>query len=452
MDNTGEIHFMARYIWRTLIGLYDRLNVKDRIQLRNVDSYIEIGPEAAEAFKAALYFGELVEAVKEALRRIQFTMYEEVVPEKYTSGGRVEARLLARYFPSYVPIRRRRLEYAIPANLLLAAVILETRDMALRTLQRLAGQGGNPLYKALVDYVAERFQDIINTRDILLSDPIIRPLLREVRGRRARIEDLEKIVELEYRRRPRLYRPYRRLINYARLLRAKMGAVPSALGELSEKILAMDITPAKIYELYGFTLILEYLLEIFEKRAKRADSLAVKLNKQGKEIVISSEQPKLELVIAYNAIPDDIKSKFEKARIDGLLDGEIKASSIKGLPDTFIMVKENGERKLLVIDYKYSRDISYQINSRFKVYAYLNEYNADVAIVVSPTPILRSLTDEEGRDQADFYTTIAKHQGALIHIDGQGQLLGILYLDPNENSLNNAKEAVKKILNMFLDG
>jgi len=446
LENPEEIRFMARYVWRTLLYLYDRLKVKGRIRLRNVDSYIELDPEAAEAFKTALYFSELVEAVREALRRLQFTMHEEVVPERYAAGGQVEARLLARYLPSYTPIRRRRVEYATPANLLLATALLETRAMARRTLRRLASRDGNPLYDALRGYAAERFQDIIHTCDMLLSDPIIRPLLREALKRRARVEELEKVVEMEYMRRPRLYRPYRRLIRYTRLLRAKMGVAAHALEELAEKLLAMDITPAKIYELYGFTLILEALTEVLEEKA--GPLAAASLDKQGRELVVSSGQ--LRLSIAYNAIPDDIKSKFEKARIYGLLDGEIEAPSIKGLPDTFIMAECRGQRRLLVVDYKYSRDLSYQINSRFKVYAYLNEYNADAAIVVSPTPSRTAPADEEGRDQADFYTTIASHQGALIHINGQGKILAILYLDPGEESLGRAEEALRVVLAFFL--
>lgn len=446
MENWDEIRFMTRYVWRTLLYLYDRLKVKDKIRLRNVDSYIELDPEAAEAFKTALYFSELVEAVREALRRLQFTMHEEVVPERY-AAGQVETRLLARYLPSYIPVRRRRVEYATPANLLLATVLLETRAMASRTLQRLASKNGNPLYEAFRSYAVQRLQDIVHTCNMLLSDPIIRPLLREAVKRKARVEELEKVVELEYRRRPKLYRPYRKLIYYIRLLRVKMGVAAHSIEELAEKLLAIDITPAKIYELYGFTLILEALTEILDEKV---GSLATaNLDKQGRELVVSSGQ--LRLSIAYNAIPDSIKSKFENVRIYGLLNGKIEAPNLKGLPDTFIIVEGHGERRLLVIEYKYSRDLSYQVNSRFKVYAYLNEYNADIAVVVSPTPSPIDLSDEEVYGQAGFYTTIASRQGALLYIKGQGKILVILYLDPSEESLARAKEAFRRVLTIFLE-
>ena len=160
----------------------------------------------------------------------------------------------------------------------------------------------------------------------------------------------------------------------------------------------------------------------------------------------------MKIYVAYNAIPDDIQSKFDKAIIYGLLNGEIKASGIKGLPDTFLLIKKDKDQKLLVIDYKYSRSLSYLINSRFKVYSYLNEYNADVAIVISPTPYtsLNKYNDEEEYEHSSFYREIIKHKGAIIHIDSNGKVLAVLYLNPDKESVKDAEKALAKILKLVL--
>jgi len=65
---------------------------------------------------------------------------------------------------------------------------------------------------------------------------------------------------------------------------------------------------------------------------------------------------------------------------------------LKGLPDTIVVKapSSGAVKKLLLLDYKYTRDYKYLSQSRFKVLAYLYEFDADCGVIVAPTPSARN--------------------------------------------------------------
>ena len=67
MEEKKEVEFMSRYVWGTLLALYDRLGLSNRLKLRNVSNDLEVDPELAEALKVTALFYRLLEAVKRVL-------------------------------------------------------------------------------------------------------------------------------------------------------------------------------------------------------------------------------------------------------------------------------------------------------------------------------------------------------------------------------------------------
>ena len=120
------------------------------------------------------------------------------------------------------------------------------------------------------------------------------------------------------------------------------------------------------------------------------------------------------------------------------------------------MAKYSGKgRRLLVVDYKYTRDVRYLVDSRFKVYSYLHEFNADCAVIVAPRPkegtgIEVTGMDEEVHEQCGFYLGVVPYGGAIIEIDDDGKMLALVYVDPDRDSLEKTKCALTKVLKASL--
>ena len=157
------------------------------------------------------------------------------------------------------------------------------------------------------------------------------------------------------------------------------------------------------------------------------------------------------MLVSYSAIPEGAESRLKRARYYGIVDGEIRVDGLGGLPDTIIARRWEGDRRLLVVDYKYTRDIHYLVAARFKAYSYLHEFNADCAAVIAPYPVkMEQVRDEEAYEQRGFYLGAAPYGGAIIEVNENGKLLAMIYADPSPDSVKRAKQAIIRVLKTAL--
>jgi hypothetical protein len=442
-EERAEAEFMANYVWKTLLALYERLELEGRLALRNVDRDLVVGGDAAAALKLLSAVRELSAVVRDILRRISAVVVEELEVSG-SARGRVAVGLAAKHLPRALPVYRSRLELETPANLLLAATLVEVRGRLLELIWRLPA--AQPWLEPLREHAERRLRDLLRACEFLLYEPVLRPLLAKAQLLAAderRLAELEREVELDARRRLRELRAYLRLLELRRRLREEVSLLGGEVEELG-RTLALRITLDKLYELYGFTLLLQALVDELKPRPARIDS-------DGRELKL--ETGRGEVSVFYNALPERVESRVAKARAVGLIDGEVDRDLVRklgGLPDTIVDARLSEEkRRLLLLDYKYTDDYRYLSQARFKALAYLYEFNADCAVVVAPKPERGSGEDEEAHEHKGFYDEIAKHSGATIFIDSNGKVLAIVYADPRESAVESSLRALKTVVKLF---
>ena len=440
-----EINFMANYVWPTLVALYDRLKLYEKLKLRNIDEDIVVGGVISEALRAIEILNELSDTIKSILKKLQAIITEEISVEKHAIRGRILVNLVARYYPAALPIARTKLVLDTPANLLLIVTLLEVRNTIIKVLNYLSSRNSPSELSPLKSLAIERLRKFISICDYLLTEPILKALINKARtlvGNTRRINDLEERVREDILKRPREYRAYMKLLRLRELLSQELKVIEKDSQELGE-ILSLKITASKLYELYGFTLILESLINILSGKEWK-----VHLNREGRVLIF--ERPEECIKISYNAIPQGVKSRLSNARYYGIINGEIKVDKLGGLPDTIIVRDWKGKRRILVIDYKYTRDVQYLVESRFKAYSYLHEFNADCAMIIAPSPKEATSTNEEVYEQRGFYLGIAPYKGAIVVIDDSRKMLILTYVDPDSNSIKMAKYTLTKVLRIAL--
>jgi hypothetical protein len=136
-----------------------------------------------------------------------------------------------------------------------------------------------------------------------------------------------------------------------------------AEGETDKEILTMFLW--KLYEVYVFYLIVRYLKErgYRVRRAKRGEhDCSSFMAERGKE----------KLFLTFN-VPLHFSS------LEGVDDIQEEKEKFKGRPDISLI---NGKR--IIFECKYSSSPSYITQGRFKVMAYMYEYEPDVAVLVYP--------------------------------------------------------------------
>ena len=94
-EEKAEAEFMANYVWKTLLALYERLELERRLALRNVDSNLVIGGDAAAALKLLRAVRELSAVVRDILRarrrRLLLLDYKYTDDYRYLSQARFKA-------------------------------------------------------------------------------------------------------------------------------------------------------------------------------------------------------------------------------------------------------------------------------------------------------------------------------------------------------------------------
>ncbi|MEM2186741.1 MAG: hypothetical protein QW407_07045 [Thermofilaceae archaeon] len=451
---------MANYVLETLLSLYSRLNLTEPLRLRVYDKDLVITGDVAEVVKAQKALRDLTLVVKSALKRLQALIAEELMLVNVGAiAGRINTKLAAKHLPVSIPVKATRLSYETPANLLLAATIIEVETRLKRVQQTLIKARYANEYP-LIEIAVKRLLEMISGYEYLLNEPVLRQLIPKasvIASDEGLLNELEAKVRLDAATRPREYRAYHPLLKLRKELRMNVHIIEKSTKEFGES-LALKIPVSKLYELYGFTLLLEALLEnIYD------ESWRTKVNEEFRVLTLSRGDDRVH--VSYNALPQGVCSRLATAKAFGLLSNSIDQTLIKklgGLPDTIILMEIEGKKNLIVIDYKHTRRLSYLVASRFKALSYLYEFRADCAMIVTPTvwntakesaghSVLESEElDEEAQEHLSFYRSLSERGGALIEVDSNGKMLAIVYADPNPKGAENAKKAFKKIFNVIL--
>ena len=441
----AEAKFMAEFALGTLLALYKRFKLDRRLRLRNVDSDIIIGGDVAAAFKFLHTLGELSTIIREILRRMSAIVIEELGISG-SARGRIAVRLASKYLPMALPVYRTKLELETPANLLLAATLIELRNQLRELVERLPS--AHPLLELLRESAVENLRELMLVCEYLLYEPVLKSLLVKaqlIAGNPRRLEELEREVELEALRRPRELRAYLRLLELRKLLGKDLQLLREEVEELG-KTLTLSLSFNKLYELYGLSLLLIALVEVL--RPKR-----IKVACNERELRLYSNLGTVS--VFYNALPESLESRVARAKAMGLIDGELGkeiSAKLRGLPDTVVVrVQGNdGRSTLLLLDYKYTRNYSYLSQARFKMLAYLYEFNVNYGVVVAPRPQEGGEEDDEAYEHKGFYDKIAEYQGAYILIDNNGKVLAIVYADPCKDAVESSVKALKVIIKLLL--
>ena len=208
-----------------------------------------------------------------------------------------------------------------------------------------------------------------------------------------------------------------------------------AKGETDKEILKM--LRWKLYEVYVFYLVVRYL---------EGEGYRVKRAKQGEHDYSSfvAEKGKEKLFLTFN-VPLHFSS------LEGVDDIQEK-EKFKGRPDISLI---NGKR--IIFECKYSSSPSYITQGRFKVMAYMYEYEPDVAVLVYPG--LETKVRPETPDDKVTMDLDSKIKGDKRYIDfrfrtkeGVIKKIYMAILDPEwEENDNGNLQVIKSILDEVME-
>jgi hypothetical protein len=461
---------MANYAWATLLALYDKYQLTGKLKLRSLKYDILLGGEIATSLKLLRSIIELSEIVKEILRRMHAELVEEMEITQGSIRGKIVTSLVAKYKPKGIPVRRERIEFENPANLLLVATLLEVEKRLMKLIQSLSYS--NPTTEKLREIAVDKLQSLIVECERILSVPELRPLIPKgnlIAENTLQLEEIEKKVSYEAVTHPREYKAYQKLLTIRRYLKNDLSLLDSETKELADTLL-LKLSKSKIYELFALAFILNYLVETYKPSKVKIITRDGEVD--GRGLIFSGANG--DITVLYNIISEDIPSKLSKAKALGLLDGPIREDLVKklrGLPDIVILLSFNGQKKRLIFECKYTRSINYLVQARFKALSYLYEFDAHAVTIMSPPPLsyhLPAMTaspnstsenaerdsstngeDEETDQQRGFYVGITEYGGVSININSNGKIFAILYLDPTEEGIERSKQTLGTLLHLI---
>jgi len=196
----------------------------------------------------------------------------------------------------------------------------------------------------------------------------------------------------------------------------------------------------KLYELYVLYLILEAIKDAipYIKIKGHEREFYVQFNKS-KILLLYNKQPLIK------GIPSRIGNGVGKGLISNRIPRELlKASS--GRPDISLVRNNN----IVILEVKFTRNPHYLTQSRFKVLAYMYEYNAKVGVLVYPgirQP--KELRDDEDIETIRLLTKAEKKGGMEIELIS-GSRIFILPIKPYRSCYAQNKYIISKILTSIL--
>ncbi|MCD6482924.1 MAG: hypothetical protein J7K83_01485 [Candidatus Aenigmarchaeota archaeon] len=387
----------------------------------------------------------LLENVRATLRHLQHTLEEELIISNNQIFGKIDVNLLANYYPSSIPIRIQKITIDTPANIFLVYKIYQIQKSLLEARHSLTKGDHSYVMSILVEEIINEIDKAYALCTYILDEPILKTLIKHIKTHSQKeIEKLEKKIRIDITEKPREYRTYKRIFQLLKKINDNIVIVrDTCKNPKFRKTLTLNINPEKLYELYGFTLILQQITEIYNIDSQ----WNIEIDREGKILTLTKNNT--EITISYNSLPRNIQSFMTKAIGKGIINGPLDTQRLRGLPDTIILIKKNNTTKKIIIDYKYTTDIRYIVESRFKALAYLYEYNADTTIIISPPPKQETTTEEETEQQKTFYYKAKQHKGAIIHITHNNQktkTIALAYIDPTPQQTNQNKKTIKTLL------
>jgi len=176
----------------------------------------------------------------------------------------------------------------------------------------------------------------------------------------------------------------------------------------------------RLYEIFVYILLLSIFMENGYKVIKRKPRRLLP-TKGNKRVVVLFNKP------------------LEKSLIKDVNGDPHVAQAIRGKPDTSIV---NG--KVVVVECKFSGNPTYITAGRFKVMAYMYEYNADLGVLVFPDLDGRFVYDEEDRATSSLWDVMARNNGIAKITLSNGRSLYMVRADPAEgDELDEIWEGIK---------
>ena len=464
-----EVSFMVKYVWLTLLLLYNRLKLGKRLRFRNIykDRTIEITGEQANFLKLFFVIQIIYETVIQILRKLQQIFLETIEISKHGIKGKIMFNMFYKYYPQAVPVKKTFLTVDTLPNRLLLITIVEIKSEITKLKKYLIEHKYSPIMEPFRDYLISKIDTSINLLDRIIHDPVLKPLLSVVKkyiGKKEKILELEREVKSDILTKRRELNAYQRILDLREGIKKPLIFIKKGIknGDI-EKLLTLDITKDKLYELFCFALILESVLERFNVN----ENWDVDIDTDGKVLTLLDGYESVEIKIAYNSeLKSSVSSRLKKAKAFGILKDGLDASKLGGLPDTIILFgRGRGVKRVIkrvIIDYKFTRDFSYLSLSRAKALAYLYEFRADVSILIVTPPKKHGdvfskddtieLRDDEAEDQASFYSAAINRGGAIVSIDNDDKkLLVIAFIEPKKDEMKNNKKILEKILDIILN-
>ncbi|GEM_PF-5628083 len=398
-----EIEFMAYYVSRTLLVFHNKLNLKESIKFRYIETekYIELPLELGYIIKILKYIEDIVQSIKNLLTKLQRVIVEEVRLSNYEISGIISTSLCGKFLPNHVPLRERKIIHEVEANYFIVTLLswIISKIVSMKNfLER------ETLLKYLAYSILVNLNYAYQLCSNLINDPILKPLIPKVRTLKheGEIDRFARKVRELCIRRIRDYRTYLKVLHLWEKIKTQIAITIKNIqdSEVVKTLHTLELVPSKLYEMFCFTLLLESLINYIQQKLNQEFKAWVE------DSIVIFETSRHIITISYNSLVRGVDSKFTRAKAIGIINDYIEeVKLLKGLPDTLLMIhdKASRTRKVVVIDYKYSRDLSYIIQSRFKVMSYLYEHNADIGVLITPFPKYTRREDEEELDHEGFY-------------------------------------------------
>jgi len=208
---------------------------------------------------------------------------------------------------------------------------------------------------------------------------------------------------------------FRKALELRALMRALKGQPVAAAVRSNDVSMRAVHLGWKLYELMAFYLIADVLLKNGYKKEELLQG-EVRFRKGGRLVTLIHGAP-LEGSAIRGTVPPDI----------------VTPESLRGRPDLSL----EGNEVRAVMDAKFSIKSSYATLGRFKVMAYMYEYDADYGVLVIPGIDRRELYDDEEEATYKLYEQAKEdgYVGIVIEGSGRERRLYVLVLDPLEDHL-----------------
>ena len=195
----------------------------------------------------------------------------------------------------------------------------------------------------------------------------------------------------------------------------------------------------RLYELYVLYILLQAIARLTPIKYVKLDGEKHQLHivlPNGRKLIVLYNQPLENSVLAH-------------AKAQWMTDGSIASETIqkmRGKPD--ITVKTSNNAKLVILEAKFSNNPVYLSAARFKILAYTYEYQAQTAILVYPTPPIKTSLDLEEAEIAGMLEEAYKKNGMKIEL--KNTTLYILPIVPHKSRLRKNIQILQKALTNHL--